>query len=113
MTNTEPLDPAKQSDEGTMSAVIAGWLSTHEKSINDRFESVDEKIANLATKKDIEEITRIFNAVSTAMRITSKGSSISYKAILMLASLLVALAVIWSFAKGGLTSVASHITHSL
>lgn len=78
-----------------------------------------EDVSLLATKKDIEglatkgqakQILRVFNAVSSAARLTERGSILSFRFLVAFASLLVACGIIWGFFRGGLSTVAQIIT---
>lgn len=95
------------------------WLNEHEKHDHERHEHFESLIASmpdkedykkLATKKDTEDILRVFNAVKTAIDVTERGGKWGYRAILTLASLVVAFGIISGGWKGMIAWGASQLS---
>lgn len=82
--------------------------------------AMNVQIGGLATKVDLgnlesksDDILKVFKGVKTAISVTEIGGKWSYRAILVIAALLVSLGIIWAFFKFGFAGITNHISNSL
>ena len=110
---------------------LTEWRDSHELENKKRFEMLQknidalpdknalallatrEDIASLATRESVEEVLRVFNVISTTLRMTSTGGKWGYRIILGLAAFIAALSVITGAWKGMLATLIHALTNRI